>query len=152
MPAAARRDLAGQAVDGDLDLGVLALGGLGVRGLRLLRLGGARRRGRRRPEAESLGAGADALVDDDAEEAGATRSRRLGSGLGELGEADSGDSDTLALGVGFSSANAAGATDSNASGAMTAVAAAVAMARRSFMKTSEVRSAVNSRRAYGFYG
>ncbi|WP_315903679.1 hypothetical protein [Streptomyces rhizosphaerihabitans] len=85
-----------------------------------------------------VGAEADSVLDD-------------GSGVvpGALGDADS---DVFTLGDGLSSANAAGATDSNASGAMTAVAAAVAMARRSFMKTSDVRCAVNSWRAYGVYG
>jgi hypothetical protein len=60
-------------------------------------------------------------------------------GVAEVVSVGVGDVDSLTLSVGVgdaeSSANAAGA-DSRASGAMTAVAAAAAMARRSFMKSS----------------
>jgi hypothetical protein len=62
-----------------------------------------------------------------------------GAGVVSVGVADAGSlavSDTVAVGEGVSSANAAGA-ESSARGAIAAVAAARAMARRSFMKTSE---------------
>ncbi|MEV8032682.1 hypothetical protein [Streptomyces sp. NPDC086182] len=102
--------------------------------------------------AELLGARAFAEGDvgvDAGVDAGAEADSVLDDGSGALGD---GDSDVFTLGDGLSSANAAGATDSSASGAMTAVAAAVAMARRTFMKTSDVRCAVNSWRAYGVCG
>jgi hypothetical protein len=51
---------------------------------------------------------------------------------------------SAAVGVGDSSAKALGAAN-RASGAIAAVAAAAASARRSFMKTSEVRCAALSR-------
>jgi hypothetical protein len=91
-------------------------------------------------DAEVLGAGADALADDEADV------EALGSGALSVGDADVlADSDTVALadGVGVPSvANAVGA-DSSASGAIAAVAAAAAMARRSFMKTSKIRCATS---------
>ncbi|MEU9283385.1 hypothetical protein AB0D57_01330 [Streptomyces sp. NPDC048275] len=92
----------------------------------------------------SLGAGADSLADSDAEAVS------LGSGAVSVGDAGTdslADSETVALGEELSSVAKAVGAESSASGAMAAVAAATAMARRSFMKTSKVRCAAVQRHA-----
>jgi hypothetical protein len=94
----------------------------------------------------------EALLDD-----GTSDGRPVSEGAGSEGVADAvslglceGVSVTavsLVAGEGDSSANAEGA-DSRASGAMTAVAAAAAMARRSFIKTSRPQDIQYGARAW----
>ncbi|MFD0504866.1 hypothetical protein ACFQ0G_22115 [Streptomyces chiangmaiensis] len=151
MPAAARRDLARQTRDADVDLAVLAVGWLGLRVCDAL-------------GEETLGAGVEAVslgvtdwpADWDAELLGDTESLADADSLGDL------DADVDALGDVVSEAealvdgdddwssvaNAAGA-DISASGAMAAVAATAVRARRNFMKTSKIRCAATLRHMLG---